>query len=170
MSPLLSDWAALWGIPDAAIRDLGARLQQCRPVSDDAESRPLFSEEGVTIEYQRQAAARSDLMVFRNNVGALKNDKGHMVRYGLANESKRVNTHLKSADFIGIYRRIITAADVGHVIGQFVSSEMKPEGWRFTGAGRESAQMNWALLIQKYGGIATFYAGGDAFHDLPANI
>jgi hypothetical protein len=104
----------------------------------------------------RIAAAKKGMLLFRNNVGALLDDRGVPVRYGLANESKAMNEKIKSADLIGIEPVLITQDMVGQTIGRFVSIEVKEEGWKYSGKGREAAQKAWLQLIVANGGRALF--------------
>lgn len=97
--------------------------------------------------------------MWRNNVGALLDKRGIPVRYGLANDSKEMNARVKSADLIGVRPRVVTSADVGTTIGQFVSIECKRPGWKWTGDAHELAQLNWASLIMAAGALATFSTG-----------
>lgn len=145
----IAEWAARWGIPPAAIREL-AGIPSFEPVEP---TRPVSSESGVQ-SLVRLEAARAGIFAWRNNIGAGKLSDGSFIRWGLANDSKALNEKLKSADLIGIRKRLITAADVGYFIGQFWSRECKPPGWKFTGTPREQAQLRWATLIQTNGGDA----------------
>lgn len=106
-----------------------------------------------------QAAARvraSQLgwRVFRNNVGAMQDANGRIVRYGLANESAQQNKRIKSGDLIGVRPVLITQAMVGQTIGQFVSIECKAEDWRPDQSERTLAQMHWLQLVRSLGGHA----------------
>jgi len=92
----------------------------------------------------RIEAAKIGCVLWRNNVGALLDCNGRMIRYGLANDSKRMNAVLKSSDLIGIW------------VGRFVSIEAKAPGWRYRGDARETAQLNWINLINANGGLAGF--------------
>jgi hypothetical protein len=97
-------------------------------------------------------------------VGVLKNpDTGQPVRYGLANESKKVNKKWKSGDLIGWRTVIITPEMVGRALAVFVSRECKPEGWTYSATDREVAQLNWANLVNAAGGDASFVASPDGF-------
>ena len=108
----------------------------------------------------RLEAARLDIQMWRNNVGALLDARGIPVRYGLANDSKAMNAALKSADLIGIRKVFIGPHMMGSYIGQFVSREIKHEGWTFNQKDKhEQAQQTWANLINSYGGDAKFATG-----------
>lgn len=107
----------------------------------------------------RLEASEKGVKLFRNNVGALKDDRGRLVRYGLGNDSAAMNAVLKSADLIGVRPVLIQPWHVGHTFGQFVSRECKVPGWQYSGKGRESAQLAWANLINACGGDAAFTTG-----------
>lgn len=121
----------------------------------------------------RLAAARRGAVLWRNNVGATPAKERHTcprcngrfethrvpVRYGLANDSHKLNNEIKSADLIGITPVLITPAQVGQVIGRFTSVEVKPEGWWYSGTDREPAQLAWVELVRRYGGLASFETG-----------
>lgn len=153
---MLHDWATRWGVPWEAVVDLQRRFGM------EGTERVLgvpanhLSEEGVQIKV-RLEAARKGLLLWRNNVGALKREDGKgFVRFGLANDSAKVNERIKSGDLIGIRPVHITPAHVGHTIGQFVSREVKHGGWYYTAADREPQQLAWANLVASVGGDACF--------------
>ncbi len=107
----------------------------------------------------RIAASEHGWRLFRNNVGVATSESGRPVRYGLANDSKQLNTQIKSSDLIGIRPVVITADMVGQTIGQFVSLEVKRSDWKYTGTDREQAQDAWIDLINRLGGYARFVTG-----------
>jgi hypothetical protein len=107
----------------------------------------------------RLEGAQKGCMLFRNNVGALADDRGRWVRYGLANDSKKLNEEVKSGDLIGWRRVTITPPMVGCVIAQFVSRECKRPGWSYGGDDHERAQLKWAHLVLADGGDAGFATG-----------
>lgn len=127
----------------------------------------------MTAESNVQAAvrleyARRGYRLFRNNTGVLYNERGTPVRYGLGNDSAQVNRVLKSSDLIGWHSLVITPGHVGLTIAQFVSLEIKPDGWRLTdallaGTGDDSrqiqAQKRWLDLVTGDGGEARFVTG-----------
>jgi hypothetical protein len=84
-------------------------------------------------------------LLFRNNVGVLKDARGVPIRFGLANDSARVNQRIKSSDLVGM------APD-----GRFLAVETKAPGWAFGGSQREEAQLRFLNLIRARGGVGTF--------------
>lgn len=107
----------------------------------------------------RLEAVKKGVRLFRNNVGVLTNDQGVPVRYGLANESKKVNEAVKSGDLIGWRSILILPEMAGRIIAQFISRECKPVGWRYTDTAREKAQLAWIQLVTAGGGDAAFCTG-----------
>ena len=159
----LREWAARRGdVPFAAVLELEQILGVVALALPDPEI-PAGKSEAWTDSVVTLEAARAGVLLFRNNVGALKDEAGRLVRYGLANESKAVNEQLKSSDRIGIRPLLIGPQHVGTVVGQFVAREMKPPGWRYTGSGREPAQLAFIELITAKGGDAAFASGAGTF-------
>lgn len=121
----------------------------------------------------RFQAFRAGAQAWRNNVGAtpakIKTTcpkcqnhyeiKQQPVRFGLANDSMKLNEVMKSSDVILAIPRLITQQHVGQTIAQFGSVEVKKPGWRYTGTEHEQAQGNWLALINGMGGYATFSTG-----------
>ena len=148
----LNQWAIKHGVPHAALEE----LRQIMGVGDE----PVEPGEGLS-EAANQAnirleASRKGLRLWRNNVGVLMNEDGVPVRYGLCNESKRMNEVVKSSDLIGIRKVLITLDMVGNTIGQFVAREVKESVWHYTGTEHEVAQLNFIQLVNSYGGDARF--------------
>lgn len=142
----LAEWAAKWGIPAEALNELcytALRLGE-----------PGKHSEGRVQSEVRLAAARSGRYLFRNNLGAFKDKTGRFVRYGLGNDSSKLNDHYKSADLIGWERFIIGPQHVGHMVARFLSVEVKAEDWKFSGDLDEMAQLAWATLVNAQGGRA----------------
>lgn len=113
----------------------------------------------------RLQVARAGGMAWRNNVGATPSkckhcgEKRQPTRYGLANDSAKLNESVKSSDLILGIPRLIRPQDVGRTICQFGSVETKRPGWRYTGTEQEEGQATWLTLIQRLGGYATFSTG-----------
>ena len=116
----------------------------------------MKSESEIDEEIKLEAAVKFRSHLWRNNVGAMFDAVGRMVRYGLANDSKAMNEKLKSGDRVGITPIVITQAMVGKTVGVFTSIEVKKENWKWTGTEREKAQLAWVELVQEKGGIAGF--------------
>lgn len=163
MTDALMQWAIRHHVSLPALEELRGMLR-----TQASEPRGA-SEARVASAMQLDASERGDVVLWRNNVGALKDERGRLVRFGLANETKALNERIKSADYIGIHRRVVTLEDVGRVIGQFVSIETKAEGWKYTGSAREKAQMAWAAGVAAWGGISHIHASAtsSAFAQLP---
>lgn len=164
MTDALLLWAMRHGVTQAALDELRGLLVTPAPTAGGA-----GSESRVASAVRLEASYRGDIVLWRNNVGALKDEAGRLVRYGLANDSKALNDRIKSHDLIGMYRRRIGPADVGSVIGQFLSVETKRDGWRYTGTEREVAQMAWGAGVLAWGGHAMICASSTspAFNNLP---
>src|ERR1035437_7420709 len=97
----------------------------------------------------RLAASANGWRLWRNNLGAGQLANGQFVRWGLANDTSAVNHNVKSGDLIGIRPVLITADMVGHTLGQFVSMEVKREGWKAVNLNNthEKAQQTWADIV-----------------------
>lgn len=165
MNNLLQDWAVAWGIPPEALDDLAARsVNACAP--NDPAALKSHAESYVQ-SMVRLAAPAAGLVLWRNNVGALADKSGRVVRYGLANDSKQLNETIKSGDLIGWQSVTITADMVGQRFARFVSIECKEVGWEYGRAGadteqgqREKAQYRWLQMVEAGGGLACFSTGG----------
>lgn len=159
----LAEWAARWGIPPAALMDLQMRLGVA-----EMPALKLQGDEGSESRQQslvRLEAAQKGVWLTRNNVGALIDDRGVPVRYGLANESKEQNKQVKSADLIGIRSVLIGPQHIGKLFGQFVSREVKHAGWQYKGDEHEVAQRAWLDFVVAKGGDAAFCTGPGSFNE-----
>lgn len=124
------------------------------PAVDGAPSAEAHAQSLVRLE-----AAALGIHLWRNNNGALKDDRGVPVRFGLANDNAAINKVFKSSDLIGIRPVTITPAMVGHVLGQFTAREMKRPGWTYADTPRERAQAAFIHAVQALGGDAAFATG-----------
>lgn len=148
----LTDWAARWNIPAAALQELLAT------VTPPVVRSPLSGEQAVQQEI-RAAAPAAGCILWRNNSGAAVDpDTGRPIRYGLGNDSKQINAVLKSSDLIGITPVTVTAAHVGQVLGVFTAVEVKRPGWTRPSGKREQAQATFLSLVERFGGVGTFAA------------
>lgn len=156
MTPALYAWAQRHGLSVAAMQELAAVVAP--PPAPDAA--PAHSDsEAYAQSLVRLEAAQHGCYLFRNNSGALKDDKGRLVRFGLGNDSAATNERLKSSDLIGWRPMLVEPHHVGMILAQFLSREIKPRGWRYTGRGREAAQAAWIQLVLAHGGDACFATG-----------
>jgi len=153
---LLEEWAGDWGISKEALVNLRLRMNAEAPAAEVPEG----ASEAWAQQQVRLEACSTGARLWRNNVGVLVDDRGVPVRFGLANDSKAMNSSLKSSDLIGITPRLVTYQDVGRHLGVFTSIEMKRPGWKYTGKGREVAQRAWLDLVVSMGGIGKFSTGG----------
>lgn len=95
--------------------------------------------------------------IWRNNSGAMMDDHGNMVRYGLANESAAENARIKSSDLIGITPTLIVPAMVGYTLGVFTAYEIKHPGWRATPSDKRAiAQNRFHEIVRAACGYAGF--------------
>ena len=153
-----SEWSARH---PAAAAEMAAMLHDefSAPDPDGGKS------EAYAQQQARFNASKAGAMSWRNNVGATpakcKNcgAKQRPVRYGLANDSARLNKDIKSSDLILAIPRVIRPEMVGTTIAQFGSVETKRPGWHYTGNGREAGQAAWLALIKSIGGFAAFSTG-----------
>ena len=151
-------WATRHHISLTAVQELlhemGEGFDSPQPAHVDGHSEAAVSSR-VLLE-----SASKGVLLFRNNVGAYHDESGRLVRYGLCNETKAMNASVKSHDFIGIRRVHIMPCHLGHVIGQFVSREIKASGWTYNMRdAHQVAQAKFGSIITSYGGDAAFATG-----------
>jgi len=116
-----------------------------------------MTSETETQQQVRLEAARRGTPLWRNNNGACFDDKGRMIRYGLGNDSKRLNTVWKSSDLIGVYPVTIQPHHVGMTLGLFYAVEVKEPGWHLTpGDKRAHAQAAFGKTVTDHGGVFRF--------------
>jgi hypothetical protein len=97
----------------------------------------------------RLRAQELGAVLWRNNVGAIKDARGIPVRFGLANDSAKVNEVLKSSDLIGIH------------MGRFLAVECKEPGWVWRATEHEVAQLNFLVEVRRRGGLSGFASHPD---------
>jgi hypothetical protein len=169
----LEGWAAQHGISRVALDDLYIRLGLAAiPAMPDV-SVDRFTNNGKAGSETRQQgqvrieASQRGVWLTRNNVGVLMDTRGVPVRYGIANETPQQNKIMKSGDLIGMYSFVIQPHHVGRRIAQFVSREMKKEGWVFNPRdAHEAAQKTWMDFVLSKGGDAAFATGPGSFTSL----
>lgn len=154
----LSEWKRKHGISDEAYNDLCLLWgihEHPESSSVDGKSE-AYSQTKVML-----AESYAGTTLFRNNVGAAQDKTGRIIRYGLCNESKKMNEKMKSSDLIGVRPVTITREMVGTVIGQFVAIEVKKPGWSFEGDEHETAQLRFGGMVAANGGFFKFSNGDE---------
>jgi ribosomal protein S19 len=126
--------------------------------------------ESTSQQQIRLEAPRLGQRLWRNNNGACVDINGRQIRYGLANDSAKLNKKIKSSDLIGITPIIITPDMVGKTLGVFTSVETKRAGWTFKGSEREVAQKAWNDLIKAMGGLSGFATCKEDLWRITSNI
>ena len=105
-------------------------------------------------------AAQLGNVLWRNNVGSLPDRTGRWIRFGLANDSEKLNKKVKSSDHIGITPTIITQEMVGYMIGRFTAIESKKSDWVFNPNDEHTlAQLAYHDIVRHHGGLAGFATG-----------
>ena len=151
---ILEQWAQRHKIPQAALQELRTIMHAAS--TPEFKHKDAQSEAGVQ-QRERLVAAKIGAMLWRNNSGVLQNDRGDYVRYGLGNDSSKINKVMKSSDLIGINPIRVTQQMVGDTIGQFVAVECKKPGWTFRPNNEhEQAQLNFITLVNQLGGDGRF--------------
>jgi len=113
--------------------------------------------ESATASHITLYAAYAGALLWRNNVGVAITDNGRHVRYGLCNETAKMNKEIKSSDWIGITPVLITPEMVGKTVGLFTAIETKPSDWKLnTACDRTLAQGKFHDIVRQAGGFAGF--------------
>jgi len=149
-------WAKKWGVSSAAIEDLHRNTFAIYGQAYADIPAPRGLKEEHVCAFERLQASREGRALWRNNVGALIDKNGRQVRFGLCNDSQKLNSVLKSSDYIGINPVRITPEMVGTIIGQFDAVECKEPGWVYSGTAHEVAQLAFINLVTGMGGRARF--------------
>lgn len=136
---MIDTWAARWNIPAQAV----AELAQLFTVPGNEGSSDAG--ENVVQQNLRVVASNMGFSLWRNNSGAMQNERGQHVRFGLGNLSARLSKVWKSSDLIGIGPG-----------GRFVAVECKAPGWTGPKNDRELAQTRFLQTVESLGGIGLF--------------
>ncbi len=97
-----------------------------------------MSETAITKQCLLDLSKEDGVTVWRNNTGALKNQSGQLVRFGLPG----------SGDILGLKRIVITPEMVGKTFGRFIAVENKTK----TGEQREQ-QERFQEMVENHGGL-----------------
>jgi hypothetical protein len=120
--------------------------------------------ESASASHIRLEAARLGVDLWRNNVGALQDESGRVIRYGLCNDSAAVNRSIKSSDLIGLTPTIVTPDMVGSLVGIFTAIETKASDWSFIPSDQRAiAQAAFHDIVKRGGGFAGFARNAQEF-------
>ena len=131
-----------------------------------------MSSEEDTQNRLRVAMSQRGGFLWRNNSGVhiIYRPDGRVdrvIRYGLANDSKRDNDKFKSCDLIGLTPRIIQPQDVGRLFGIFTAPEVKHPDWTLRPSdARGHAQLKYINAVIACGGFAGFVTHPDQLEGL----
>lgn len=166
MSPI-RQWGFDFKVPFEALVELERRMgmEGTEGVTNEPDAYGITRSEAYAQSQVVLEAPKYQCILTRNNVGALKDATGQLVRYGLFNESKKRNERIKSPDLVGFRKVLITQAMVGTIIGQFVGREMKEPGWAFSATDHENAQLRCIELGLSYGCDMAFATGPGSFRE-----
>lgn len=152
MTPLYA-WATRHAVSPAALADLLAVLGVGEPQTA-AGGGQAGSEASVQAAVRMEHARRTGGRLFRNNSGVAEGPNGQPVRYGLCNDSTKLNAVCKSSDLIGITP---ITCQCGQRYGLFTALECKRPGWKFRLTDeRAVAQAAFIKLVVSLGGIGRF--------------
>lgn len=115
-----------------------------------------MSDETENMQRLRLWASEKGMVLWRNNNGACLDDTGRMIRYGLGNDSAKLNKVWKSSDLIGICPVKILPEHVGRTIGMFFAVEVKRTSWRGIENERDKSQGNFLTDVTRMGGFGAF--------------
>jgi hypothetical protein len=166
------DWARKWNVPAEALQEL--RTLYVPPSAESGTS------EAATQSRLRVAASSLGAMLLRNNNGACKEIRedrngnpeptGRMIRYGLGNDSKKLNDVWKSSDLIGITPMTVRPEHVGTMIGVFTAVEVKHPGWTRPENDRDRAQEAFLISVCQLGGIGMYATHEGQYHEYVTRI
>lgn len=146
-------WLHRWKLPRAALDELEALTYG--DIATDQTVQTGVSEEAIAQRIVLNSAHIGQTL-WRNNSGALVAEDGRMVRFGLANTSKKINEKFKSSDYIGITKVEVQPHHVGMTFGVFTAVETKVAGWVKPKNSHEQAQLNFLNKVHSMGGIGLF--------------
>lgn len=127
----------------------------------------MVSSEEVVQQHIRKTIADAGMDFWRNNVGACQDQTGRVIRYGLMNDSQKLNARFKSSDLIGIRPMVVTAEWVGHTVGVFTAIECKGSDWTNRPNDEHTqAQQRFIDLVRRNGGFAGFARSVDEAREI----
>ena len=154
----ITEWAAKWGVSPEALADLRSQL-----LGDQFEPKVMSGRSESAVQSTvRLNARKRGVILWRNNVGVAQDQAGNPIRFGLCNESQKVNKNTKSSDLIGITPIEIHPRHVGTTFGVFTAVECKHGSWnpRKKLDSHELAQLKYLEIVRANGGIGFFANSG----------
>lgn len=159
----LSEWAARWGhmLPPEAQAEFNALTMPWQFVEREPQDK---SESAVQADIRLAASREFRAPLWRNNNGAATmideqdpDGTGRYVRFGLGNDSAKLNKAWKSSDLIGITPVQILPHHVGRTFGVFTAVEVKKPDWHLVPSDKRGhAQQNFMNSVASFGGFAGF--------------
>jgi hypothetical protein len=156
------EWATRWNIPAAALQEL--RGLYVPPPAETSTS------EAAAQAQLRVDAPKMGAALWRNNRGACEMSPGRWVRFGLGNDSDKLDKVFKSSDLIGITPVTVRPEHVGRTIGVFTAVEVKHPGWTKPENDRDRAQEAFLVSVCQHGGLGMFVTHESQYHDYVARI
>ena len=103
--------------------------------------------------------------LLRNNSGVYDPDNPPtpFLRWGLGNDSKKINAVRKSSDLVGCTSVVITQEMVGHTVAVLTAVEVKKQHWVYTNTKKNRAQLNFINWVRGFGGIGCFAQSVDDY-------
>lgn len=138
---MIEGWFQKYNIPFEAQAELRL-LFISHPRGDDT---PSTGTEGDVQNLIRIKAAELGDVLWRNNSGATTDDAGNFFRFGLGNDSTKLNMVYKSPDLVGL-----------RCDGKPLFIEVKEPGWNWTGTKHEQGQMNFLTHAASFGALCGF--------------
>lgn len=149
----LQEWMTRWGHTQAAA-ELSEVLQPWQHVAPDPSDK---SEAAFEADMTMMLSRKYRAPAWRNNSGALTDDKGRMIRFGLGNTSASLNARWKSPDRIGILPVVVQPHHVGRTHGLFLAIDAKKPGWTMRPSDKRAhAQAAFMNSVTSFGGVAGF--------------
>jgi hypothetical protein len=160
------EWAAKWNVSAAALQDLRT-LYVPLPFEGS-------TSEAATQARLRVLAPQLGAALWRNNNGACKEVRedadgnvvptGRVIRYGLGNDSKKINDVWKSSDLVGPTPILIRPEHVGRIVGVYTAAEVKHPGWKRPENDRDRAQEAHLITVCQLGGLGMFVTHESQYH------
>jgi len=157
MTPEIHAWCMKHHVSSLAVDELIQALNPVTPIGTGFPTSEAAVQATIRLESPRYGA------LWRNNNGVATDGDRH-IRYGLANDSKKINSVFKSSDLIGITSVLVEPHHVGRHFGVFTAAEVKKSGWKLLPSDETGqAQQNFLMTVRAMGGIGCFAPSKDDY-------